>query len=282
MNIVFLGATGMIGNVVIRHLAKAGRDITALVRTPESAEKTLPDSVSVKRGNVADLKSLDPIKDADVVIFMLSIDPKTADPKGFNADLDGVKAVIKVAAQGKCPHIIYLSSLLEQGSIHDWWVLEAKKEATRSVKTSGLPHTILRPSNLMENLPNRFQRGNSISYIGKPKETGWWIAAEDIGRMLNAHLDRLLDTNYDIPMQGPQAMTAKEASERYATAKGLKVSGAPMAILRLVGIFVPELRYAAKISTAMNTAPEAFQSDQAWEDLGKPKVTIEAFALDQP
>lgn len=278
MKIVFLGATGMIGNVVIRHLRSPDRDVTALVRNPGRDREKLPDWITVLAGDVTDATTLDPIMSADVVIFMVALDPKTAKPNGFNADNGGIEAVLSKAKQGKRPHIVYLSSLLEQGNVHDWWGLKLKTQATRSVQESGLPHTILRPSNLMENLPHRFQRGKSVSYIGTPRETAWWIAADDIGRMLNAHLNRPLDETYGIPMQGPEALTTKQAVERYAKAAGLKVSRAPLFLMRTIGVFVRELGYVASISKAMNHAPEPFQSEETWGALGKAETTIEDFA----
>lgn len=278
MEIVFLGATGMIGNVVATHLANSGRDVTAIVRDPARGKAKLPASVKLVKGDVAEPSTLTPVRDADVVIFMLSIDTKRAKPGRFNADLDGIKAVLQAAPIDAMPHIVYLSSLLEQGTPHPWWVMSANREATSSVAMRAPRHTILRPSNLMENLPSRFVRGKSVSYIGKPREKGWWIAAEDIGRMLNSHLNRSLEKSYDIPLQGPEPMTAKEAVERYAAVKGLKPSRAPTGVMALIGTFVPELSYAVKISKAMNDAPEPFQSEQVWKDLGKPQLSIEDFA----
>jgi len=278
MKIVFLGATGMIGNVVIRQLHSPERDVTALVRNPDLARKKLPDWIKVIAGNVTDATTLDPIMSADVVIFMVALDPKTAKPNGLNADNGGIAAVLEKAKQGKRPHIFYLSSLLEQGNVHNWWGLNLKTKATRSVQGSGLPHTILRPSSLMENLPHRFQRGKSVIYIGTPKKTAWWIAADDVGRMLNAHLNRPLDMDYDIPMQGPEALNTKGAAERFAKAKGLRVSHAPLVLMRTLGLFVRELDYVAAISKAMKDAPEAFQSEETWATLGKSNTTIEHFA----
>lgn len=278
MRIVFLGATGMIGNVVIRHLSGPNKQVTAIVRKPEIARKKLPKWVTVLPGDVKYEETLGPVGSADVVIFMVALDPKSAKPTGFNADNSGIQAVLRKALEGNRPHIVYLSALLEENNIHDWWGLELKTKATQSVQRSGLHHTILRPSNLMENLPHRFQRGKSISYIGTPKETAWWIAADDIGRMLNAHLERPMDESYDIPMQGPEALTARQAAERYAKATGLNVSRAPLLLLQVIGLFVRELRYVASISKAMNNAPEPFRSAETWAALGDAKTTIEAFA----
>ncbi|MEM9435738.1 MAG: NAD(P)H-binding protein [Pseudomonadota bacterium] len=278
MKIVFLGATGMIGNVVIQHLGGSNREVLALVRNPDIARRTLPDWVSVRRGDVKEDATLDPVESADVVIFMVALDPRTARPTGFNADNGGVDAVLRHAKRGNKPHIIYLSSLLERSNPHDWWGLNLKTQATRAVQTSGLPHTILRPSNLMENLPHRFQRGTSVTYIGTPRETAWWIAADDVGQMLKAHLNRSMEDVYDIPMQGPESLTTQEAAERYAKAAGLKVSRAPYALMRTLGFFVRELGYVASISQAMNDAPEPFQSEETWARLGPAKTSVEDFA----
>lgn len=57
-----------------------------------------------------------------------------------------------------------------------------------------------------------------------------------MGRMLNAHLNRSMDANYDVPMQGPEALKTNEAAERYAKVTGLKVSRAPFLLVRTIGL----------------------------------------------
>jgi len=276
--IAVLGATGMIGSVITKELIAAGRDLTAITRNAAVARSKLPGGVTAMTGDVSKPETLGPVGSADIVLFMLSVDPKTAKPSAFNPDRDGLANVIKVAKTGRRPHIVYLASQLEQTTPHDWWVLKAKAEASAMLKASGLNHTILRPSNVMESLPGRMQRGKSVGWIGTPKQTSRWIAGVDLARMVNAHLDRPLDQSYDLVLQGPEAVTVRDAAERFAAARGLKASGAPLPVLSFIANFSPEIRYAVGISKAMNDAPESDQGQAVWDVLGRPMTTVEDFA----
>ncbi len=53
------GATGMVGNNIVRTLTARGRAVRALVRTPDKARPLLPDGVEVVRGDITDRASLD-------------------------------------------------------------------------------------------------------------------------------------------------------------------------------------------------------------------------------
>ncbi|MGR3435512.1 MAG: SDR family oxidoreductase [Shimia sp.] len=279
---LLLGATGMIGGAITRTLADAGRDPTALVRDPAAAAPKLPAGVSTVAGDVARPDTLGPVGAADVVVFMLSVDPKTGKPGAFNPDRDGLANVIAAAKAGRRPHIVYLASQLERTNPHGWWVLKAKAEATAMLKGSGLHHTILRPSNVMESLPGRMQRGKSVGWIGTPRRTSRWIAGTDLAAMVAAHLDRPLDRSYDLVLQGPEDLTVREAAERFAAARGLKASGAPLPVLSRVGLLNREIGYAVAVSKAMNDAPEPPAGEAEWRDLGRPQLTIEDFARSLP
>lgn len=281
MKISILGATGMIGGVVTKSLAEAGHQITALVRNPDAARSKLPTGVKAIAADVAERATLGTLNDADVVLFMLSVDPKRAKKSAFNPDRDGLKNVIEALSGGKRPHVMYLASKLQQANPHNWWVLSAKVEAARALQQSGLPHTILRPANLMESLPHRMLRGKAVGYMGAPVEPSRWIAAADFAAMLDAHLSRDLTQSYDITFQGPEALTVKQAAEAFAAnyrVEKIKVSKAPLPMLKLIGAFVPELKYAANVSEAMNDAREPFDGEAEWQVLGKPKITVADYA----
>jgi len=82
-------------------------------------------------------------------------------------------------------------------------------------------------------------------------------------------------------MQGPEALTFKEAAQRFVenySAQALNVSGAPMVILKIMGLFSPEMRYLAKILDIINNHPEKFEAELAWKELGKPAITVNDFA----
>jgi uncharacterized protein YbjT (DUF2867 family) len=227
------------------------------------------------------------LQTADVVFFAVSVDPKRGKPNAFNPDRDGLANVIKAIGGRKAPRILYLASLLQEHNPHGWWVLDHKNEALRALDKSGVPHTVFKPSNFMENIPQRNLRGTSIGLIGKPKHANWWIAAEDFGRQVATHVSALRAAseppmpNRTFVVQGPEALDYEQAARVYAAARpgdGLKVAFAPVPMFRLLGTFVPELKYALNISQASNDSPETFGAQETWDELGRPALTMQAFA----
>lgn len=287
--VVALGATGMIGSVVTHELVKAGHAVTAIVRSADQSRAKLPSKVEVHVGDAEQPETLTgPVQAADIVFFALSVDPKRGKPGAFNPERDGLNNVIKAIGSRQAPRILYLASLLQEHNPHDWWVLEHKEQALRALEKSGIAYTVFKPSNFMENIPQRNLRGKSISLIGKPRHANWWIAAEDFGRQVASHISALPNAgeppapNRTYVVQGPKAMDYEQAAKIYADAKpgeALKVTFAPVPILRLIGTFVTELKYAVNISQAINESPETFRAQQTWDELGKPTISMQSFAL---
>lgn len=282
--IAVLGATGMIGSVVTRKLVEAGHVVTALVRDPEKAAARLP-GIRLLRADVERPDSLvTGLSEAELVLFSLSVDPKRADPRVFDPERDGLGNVLAVLADTAPRRVLYVGSLLQEHNPHGWWVLDHKREALRRLEASGIPHTIFKPSNFMENLPYRNRRGRSVTLIGRPKHANWWISADDFGRQVARHATMLSPdeaSSRTFVIQGPEAMTYEAAARRFVEAwprERLKVGFAPAALMRLVGRFVPEVRYACEISRAINDSPEAFAAQETWNELGRPEITIEQYA----
>jgi uncharacterized protein YbjT (DUF2867 family) len=224
------------------------------------------------------------LSEAELVLFSLSVDPKRAGPRTFNPERDGLRNVLAVMANTAPKRMLYVGSLLQERNPFGWWVLEHKWEALRVLEGSEIPHTIFKPSNFMENLPYRNRRGASVTLIGRPRHANWWISADDFGRQVARYAQMLApdDTgNRTFVIQGPEGDTYEEAARRFVAAyrpERLKVGHAPVPLLRLVGRFVPELRYAVEISRAINNTPETFAAQETWNELGRPELTIEQFA----
>ena len=58
MRVLVTGATGKVGNAVVRRLAERGDQIVALVRDPAKARELLPDGVELAHGDVTDRASV--------------------------------------------------------------------------------------------------------------------------------------------------------------------------------------------------------------------------------
>ena len=53
---------------------------------------------------------------------------------------------------------------------------------------------------------------------------------------------------------------------------------APLAPIKIFGMFNPRMSYVSHICEAMNKYPEKFESKKTWDDLGKPSITLADYA----
>ena len=108
----------------------------------------------------------------------------------------------------------------------------------------------------------------------------YYIAAEDYGKQVARSLK--LEPRYqEYVIQGPQAFTQDEAAEIFVKnyrKEKLSVMRTPISILNFAARFSTTISYGVNILEAMNRYPEKFESQNTWDELGKPNVTLAQFA----
>jgi hypothetical protein len=159
--------------------------------------------------------------------------------------------------------------------------MNAKKQAIHKIKNCGIPYTIFYPSNLMENLNGGMRDGNKINIIGKSTEKAWWIAGEDLGKIVAKSFETEKALNKEYSVQGLEAMTTLEATNAYIenyTKEKLKIAKLPMGMAKFLSLFVKPLKFVVPLIDTMNNNKETFEAQQTWDELGKPTITVEKFA----
>lgn len=281
--IAVIGATGMLGKPVVEQLVKAGFTVSALVRNIEAAQKVLPDSVELVQGNISNADDLDKfLKDKEIVYLNLSVaqEEKKTD---FHTETDGLKKLIPIATKHGVKRLAFLSSLVMnyQGmNGFNWWVFDVKKEAVELVKNSGIAYTIFYPSTFMESF-FLAMNGNRLGLAGDSVAKLHYIAGEDYGKMVAKSFAMSDNTNKEYAIQGIDVQNGEEGAAifaKYYKKKNLKVSKMPLGVLKFLGIFSTRFDYLSYIVDALNKYPEKFEGEQAWKELGKPKMTIKEFA----
>lgn len=81
-------------------------------------------------------------------------------------------------------------------------------------------------------------------------------------------------------MQGPEPLTAQEVFEPFRPIfnPSLKLETAPLYVTKVLGWFNPNMRFLSHIFEAFGRSNETVGSRDAWEELGRPTVTVEEFA----
>ncbi len=281
--IVVVGATGMLGRPVTYELIKAGYAVRVLARNPQQA-KTLFAEATIISGDLTDTASLvKAFTGQDAIYCNLNV-PQQAKPTDWLAEREGLEVIIEAARQTHIKKIGFISSIImdyqDKNGFH-WWVFDIKKEAVKKLKQSGIAYCILYPSTFMENFLYTQKRGKRVLLAGDSLKPMHYVAGEDYGKQVAKAFRMDATTNQEYFIQGPEAYTANEAAKVFVqnyTNEKLSITKAPLAILKFIGSFVQQINYGWHINEALNKYPEKFVSGQTWAELGKPTITLKAFA----
>lgn len=279
--ITVIGATGMIGIPVTNELIKAGYEVTAMVRNIDKEKNTFSSGVRFVKGDLKNKADIaEAIKDADAVYISISSSPNDKE-NGFNPEVGGIDNILAALKTSSVQQVGFLSSFLARNYQGSWWAMNAKKQAIQKIKKLHIPYTIFYPANFMQNFNGGMRDGKKVNIIGTSKEKSWWIDAEDFGKQVANAFKSEKSFNREYAVQGLYPLTTLEAATIFVknrTKENLTIAKLPMGIAKLLSIFVKPLRYVVPLIDTMNHNKETFEAQETWNDLGKPKTTIEMFA----
>ena len=276
--ILFIGASGMLGKPVALELMRAGFPVTFLARDVEKMKKLFPNAAVVK-GDVFDIASLETAMAGQEIVYLnLSVaqSSKKTEPQ---PEREGINNIIEAAKKTNIKRVVYLSSLIknyEGMNGFKWWAFEIKHAAVNAIKKSGLNYSIFYPSTFMECLDKQMLQGTRIMLAGKSEAPMWFIAGKDYGVQVAWAMKKAGDTNQEYVVQGLEPYTSDEAAKVFIqnVKSNIKIMRAPLAPLKYLGIFNQRMNYAYHICEALNKYPEKFESENTWNDLGKPSTTL--------
>lgn len=283
MKILFIGATGMLGKPVAAQLIRSGFDLTLLARDEAKARSLFP-ATKVVRGDVFDRSSLiNAFAQTDLVYLNLSVHQSSRE-KDPQPEKEGIDNIIAAAKETGVKRLAYLSSLVhfyEGMNGFSWWAFRNKNSAVQKIKDSGIPYTIFYPSTFMETIPYQMMQGNKVGILGRSEMPMWFIAASDYANQVARSFEIAGNENKEYTIQGPEALRSDEAAKIFlANYKKTKLSilKAPMWIMKFLGIFIQRFNYGWHICEALNKYPEKMDSQQTWNELGKPVTRLADYA----
>jgi uncharacterized protein YbjT (DUF2867 family) len=217
--VLFVGAPGLIGNHVIPALIKAGFSVLA------GSRRGL--SVGGARGVVVDMRnpeSLARTMQGMTTVSLVISDVEDMESLGLNA--------IAAAKSAGVRRLLWFSSF---GAKPDNQARFSRRHPVidEAVRSSGIPHTILRPNLLMQNFTAFYGEtirttGTIFLPLGDARVSHLDLRDLAEGAVAALTNDRHVDKIYDL--SGPEALHTSEVAEQIGSAIGRKIQYQPIPV----------------------------------------------------
>jgi NADH dehydrogenase len=145
MEVLVAGGSGFIGKLVCRVLTDRGHGVTALSRSPETAD--LPDGVGTAAADVSQAPPTEAVAGHDVVVNLVALPSHRNPPKNSHESvhLDGTKHLLQASADTGVERFVHMSALGVDSGVETAY-FAAKRRAERAVRDSECDWVIYRPS----------------------------------------------------------------------------------------------------------------------------------------
>ncbi len=214
--ILVTGATGKVGQEVVRQLASANIPMRAFVRDPLRASHIRLPGVQIAVGDLSKPETLDAAMDGVDRVFLLS----APDPDQVNLQSNAIDSARRMGAR----HVVKVSvaggpdSGTQIGRWH--WTTETQ------LKESGLEFTILRPTSYMQQLflfaPAIAATGSFQLAMGAGAVAV--VDTRDVAAVAVCALTQSGHENRIYDLTGPEALTFEEMALELSHATGKKIT----------------------------------------------------------
>ncbi len=277
--ILVTGATGNVGGAVVTNLTAMGADVRALVRDESKAQGLWDAGVELVVGDLDKPETLASAFSGVDKVFL-------ATPVGPN-QVSLARNGIAAARRAGSPHIIRLSAgALNTAADSPARVTRQHAEIDVELKASGLPYTILRPHNFMQNTLMAAQTVASEGAVYMPMKEGRFgiIDIRDIADVAAKVLTEPGHEGKTYGLTGPASISYHDIAAGLSKALGKEVKyvDVPLEAAReaMVGIGLPEWYADAynEYNEAMSEGLGDFTTNDVEEITGHPARSYETFA----
>lgn len=286
--ITVIGATGKIGIPVVKNLINAGFQVKAISRNKEKAKKLFgfSESVEIVKADLQDIQSLQ-IALKNTEYLYLNLSTLTTDINiPFAEEREGIENILKAVDKNTIKQIIQISglgALDNQDSQNSFKFIPniIRKQGQKLIKESGIPYTILHCSWFLDSFVfNR--RRNVYSVIGNDTNPIYFTNCYDFTQHIINAIGNEKAIFKEFPVQGKKGyMHSSAAKDFFAVfSEKSKVKTLPMPIIKILALFIKELKFVKHMSDYFNSTYEANLVDEyaTYSILGEPQFELKDYA----
>ena len=274
--VALFGGTGMVGKRVAKQLVADGFEVTAVVLDEERARKQLPEEVALFAGNVEKPGALQEVlarADTAIIIMPLSIGERD----GFVPERDGTRNIVEALPDIRTVELIKLSEI-GAGSDPSFFDLQCKAEAEDTIRSSGHPFVLFRPTWFMESWPEQLYTGSEFMVVGSSRRRIHWVALSDMARWMSravSGFDRVRGKT--LTVQGRDGLTFEEAATIMSEATHLQLLHLPVDGVVPPGSPPGLQRTLHELFRYYDQYNEEFEASELWQLLGAPENNFDQF-----
>jgi len=215
--VLVAGASGYLGRHVVREFAERGYSVRALVRNPEklasegeNLEPAVADLVDeVHTGDATDLSALKgAAKGVDIVFSCMGLTKPQDNITNEQVDHLGNRALLEDALSNGVKKFIYVS-VFNAEKTPDVEVVNAHERFVEDLKSSSMPHTVIRPTGFFSDMGMFFSmaRSGHMFLLGEGTNRVNPIHGADLATIC---VDAAEKDVAEIPVGGPDTYTFNE------------------------------------------------------------------------
>lgn len=275
--ILVVGATGVLGGMIVDRLVENGRQVRALVRRTGNSASLEARGVETVIGDLRDPASLDAAcQGVEIVITTANSAARGGDDNPESVEERGNGNLVDAARRANVRHFVFTSALGSDLASPAPF-LRGKAVAERCLKESGLTYTILMPNLFMEIwCPNivggPVLGGRPVTLVGEGKRKHSMISMQDVASFAAAAAGNERASNRVLVLGGPEPVSWHDVVATYE-----RLLGRPLEV-RFVPMGEPLPGYPDFISGFMNaleTYDSVIETDALAQEFGVRQVSLE-------
>ena len=293
--IAVIGATGIVGGMIVRRLLDRGKEVRILVRrdSPSAqlalegratpAESLIEAGAQPVHGDLRDRASLDAVVEGvHTVISTANSAGRGGEDNPQSVDLEGNRNLIEAARDAGVQHVVSISAF-GASPTHPVPFMQAKGQTEALLRDSGMGYTIFAPTPFLEvwaavvvGMPAL--QGKPVSLIGEGRRRHSFISNRDVAAFAAAAVDHPAARNQYLAIGGPEPLTWHDVVSTYerALARPIPVQFVPM------GEPIPGLPDPMPwILAGMESYDSAIEMDETAHTFAVPLTTLETVVREQ-
>ena len=292
MNLLVVGASGVLGQQVTRRLLGSGHRVRAMTRNVKASHRFTELGAEPVIADLIDRRSLErACAGVDRVFVAAHGALGRGRYRSEAVDDDGHRGLIDAAHAAGVARLVYTSAF---GASPDHPVdfFRTKWRIEQYLAQSGLPHAILRPSAFMEWHAHAFtgkallEKGRTV-ILGRGTKKRNFVATKDVAALAsNALLDELLPERV-LPIGGPGDFSNNDVAAMYARIARipLRVSHVPAPLLATMSVVLrpihPGIARVMRLASLPDDAfPETLDNHDAARDYHIERTSLEQFVAE--